>query len=304
MNDPVTLERKMTEEPPVALLSKDDLYQAQARFFSQAALDREAIQQKLAQARLVLIGGGVVGSHALLSLADSGVGTLRILDAARVEESNLSGNALLRAEDVGRSRGSALQERVAQRNPYIRSEVLEADVFSANELKGILAETDCALVCLDAPSPALVDAVNEAALQSGTRWIIGQIYRGVGLVGPTVIPRQSPCYRCYELRRNANLADYEETMKFETRLREMTGIRSDCVAPQPLAAGVGAFVALDALRLLTAASYPQTVGRILHLDFFAMDLTLHRILRFPNCPACGYGSRRRLPQLPQLPRRK
>jgi adenylyltransferase/sulfurtransferase len=294
----------MTEQPSRARLSKDDLYESQESFFSQAGHDRDAIQENLARARVVVVGGGVVGSHALFSLADSGVGTLRILDATRVEESNLSGNALLRADDVGRSRGSALKERVEQRNPHIRTEELEADVFSATELKSILAESDCALVCLDAPAPTLVDAVNEAALQSGTRWMIGQIYRGVGLVGPTVIPRQSPCYRCYELRRNANLADYEETMKYERRLREMTGIRSDCVAPGPLAAAVAAFVALDALRLLTAASYPQTVGRILHLDFFNMDLTLHRILRFPNCPACGYESRRRLPQLPQLPRRK
>jgi bacteriocin biosynthesis cyclodehydratase domain-containing protein len=274
------------------------------RFFSQAAMDGETIQRTLAAARAVVIGGGVIGSHALASMGDSGVGTLRIVDQTTIEERHLAGSALLRDEDVGRRTAEALKERVDERNPFLRTEAVAANPLAADELKTLFRDQSCVVVGLDSPSPALLDAVNEAALQTGTRWISGQIYRGLGLVGPTVIPGQSPCYKCYELRRNANLENYEETMQYESRLRQMTGIRTECVAPKSLASLIGSFLAVEAVRLLTGVSYPQTVGRTLHLDFFGSEPTIHRILRFPTCPACGYGKRRGLAAVAELPRRK
>ncbi len=293
----------MSKENPVASLSPEELYGEQIRFFAQAGLDGEAVQRQLSKTRAVVIGGGVVGSLTLSLLAEAGVGMLRILDATRTEARTLPGNALLRAEDVGRPRAEALSERLRQRHPSLTSESVPANPLSASELAPVLRDTDCAVVCLDSPAPALLDAVNAAALQAQTRWLMGQVYSGVGLVGPTVIPDQSPCYKCYELRRNANLSNYEETVQYESRLRQMPGIRSECVAPRPLAALLSAFLALEVQRLLTGVSTPQTVGRILRLDFFATDMTSHQILRFPNCPACGYGKQRKLPLVSQLPPR-
>jgi hypothetical protein len=106
------------------------------------------------------------------------------------------------------------------------------------------------------------------------------------------------------MRRDANLDNYEETMQYESRLRQMTGMRNECAAPSSLAALIAAFLSLEALRVVTGASYPQMVGRILHLSFFGTDFSEHRLLRFPNCPDCGYGKRRGLAEVPQLPLRK
>jgi hypothetical protein len=93
------------------------------------------------------------------------------------------------------------------------------------------------------------------------------------------------------MRRNANLEHYAEVMHYEEQLRQMPALTSGGVAPRPLATCIGGLLALEAMRLLTGVVVPQTVGRILRLDFFAPDMTYHRILRFPNCPACGYGKR-------------
>jgi thiazole/oxazole-forming peptide maturase SagC family component len=163
-----------------------------------------------------------------------------------------------------------------------------------NAIRGL----DAVIVCADSASPALMDVVNEAALRTNKRLLVGQVAQGVGLVGPTVIPKESACYKCYELRRNANLLNYEEIMKYESRLREMPGIRSEMVAPRPFAALIGGLLALEALRLLSGIAPPQTVGRILRINFNAPEMTYHRLLRLPNCPACGYEKRRPLPQLP------
>ena len=285
-------------------LKPEDLYEGQISFFSRASWDGASIQQLLATAQVVVIGGGVVGSHTLASLADAGVGTLKILDSSTVERNNLAGNALLSADDLNRSRADALKERVGQRNPYTKVETLAANPDSIDDLKEVFRRSDLALVCLDSPAPAILDAVNAAALETNTRWTTGQIYSGMGLVGPTVIPNQSPCYKCYEMRRDFNLNNYEETMQYESRLREMPGIRNECMAPTPLAALVAAFIAVEALRLASRTEYPQLFGRVLHLSFFGKDFSEHRLLRFPKCSACGYGKRRSLPQFPQLPLRK
>jgi bacteriocin biosynthesis cyclodehydratase domain-containing protein len=138
----------------------------------------------------------------------------------------------------------------------------------------------CVLVSLDSPAPAVLEAVNSASLKGGWPWIPGRIESGVGMIGPAVIPGQSACYRCFELRRLANLAS------------PPAAEGDAAAAPGPLAACVGSLLALEAVRLVSGFAQPQSVGRILLLDFFAAEMASRRILRLPNCPDCGYGDRR------------
>lgn len=153
-------------------------------------------------------------------------------------------------------------------------------------LEDVAGNPSCVLGCLDAPDPEFLDAVNAAALRNGWTWIAGQIEWGCGLIGPAVLPRQSACYRCYSLRREANLPPSQ------------AGPASDWGSVGPLPGCVGSLLALEATRLISGIARPQTVGRVLRVDFLAAEMTTHRVLRLPSCPACGYGERR-LPQLPQ-----
>ena len=275
---------------------KEEFYDDQAQFFARVSIDGKSIQKSLGKTRVLLLGAGAVGSHAADSLAASGVGSLQLLDPAETTAEDARASALLDAQDAGKPRAEALAAQVARRYGRVEVAVKSADLTSAEQVKNLFGGVDCVVACLDSPAPALLQAVNEAALRANRRLIVGQVYQGVGIVGPTVIPRQSPCYQCYELRRQANLPDYQEVMQYEARLRELPSIRSEVVAPRPLVAVLGRLVALDAFRLLTGTAHPQTVGYVLRVDFFAPAMTYHRILRLPNCPACGYHERRGLPQ--------
>jgi bacteriocin biosynthesis cyclodehydratase domain-containing protein len=144
----------------------------------------------------------------------------------------------------------------------------------------------CVLACVDVPTPELLEAVNAAALSRGWKWIAGQIEWGSGLIGPAVLPGESACYRCFALRREANLGPTQAARA------------SDWGAVGPLAACVGSLLALEALRLVSGLARPQTLGRVLRVDFLAAEMVFNRVLRLPNCPACGYG-KRRLPRLSQ-----
>lgn len=278
-------------------LPEESFYEDQIRFFSLSSIDGRAAQRQIGRAKVAVLGGGVIASHAISSLADSGLGSLRVAGDGTVTGRDVAGNALLMVEDVGRARAEAFSSRVnGRKNPQVKCEGVSADMTFGPGLLDIIQGMDCVLVCLDSPAPALLEAVNRAALQANVRWIAAQVYRGIGLVGPAVIPRQTSCYECYELRRRANLPNYEESMQYESRLRELPAIKSELVGPRPLAACIGGLVALEALRLISQRAFPQTAGRILRIDFFAPEMTYHRILRVPNCPACGY-KRKALPAI-------
>src|SRR5579884_3479694 len=143
----------------------------------------------------------------------------------------------------------------------------------------------CVLAAFDTPQPALLDRVNQASLDEGWPWIPAVIESGAAVIGPAVMPRQTACYRCYELRRLANAGPSGQRAPMD-----------DAAAPAPLAACAGSFLALEAVRLISRLAAPQSAGRTIVLDFFAPMIATHRVLRLPNCPACGYGSRR-LPDL-------
>jgi bacteriocin biosynthesis cyclodehydratase domain-containing protein len=138
----------------------------------------------------------------------------------------------------------------------------------------------CVLAAFDSPQPALLDRVNQASLEEGWPWIPAVIESGAAVIGPAVIPRQTACYRCYELRRHANSPPQHGSAD------------DDAGAPGPLAACAGALLALEAVRLVSRVAAPQSMGRAIVLDFFAPAIASHRVLRLPSCPACGYGSRR------------
>ncbi len=300
MTKPQAIEEKATESGS-RQMSKEDFFGDQIRFFNQSGFEGEQVQERITNSRCLLVGGGEVGSHALAILADSGVGNFKVIDENTVEERFLAGNALLRAEDTGSSYGEGLKKRLEQRNQFSTVDNLTVNPLDKNALKPVLKETDCALFCLDSPAPALLEAFNEAALQTKTVWLRGQVYRGEGIVGPVVIPGQSACYKCFELRRNANLSNYEEVMQFESRLKEMPQIRTDSNTLRPIAALTASLLALEALRILSGVSHPQLVAKYIRLDFRSFDFAPHRFLRLPNCPACGYGKRRTLPQFKEMP---
>lgn len=265
----------------------EELYWDQVRFFSRSSSDGDAVQKRLAETRLLAFGAGRVGAYALTALAEAGLGSLLICDDTETGERDSSSTSPPAQGAAPTTRAAALTQRL---NSHMHADDLcehrplaEAD---EEELTKLLRRSHVAVVCLDAPDPVLVENINRAALRAEVSCVIGQVYDGVGWVGPTIVPNSGPCYQCFESRRNMNLDNYEESMRYETRFREMRALRKGAVAPRPLAACVGALVALEALRLLTKLAAPQTLGRVLRVDFHALEMTYHRVLRWPRCPAC------------------
>jgi sulfur-carrier protein adenylyltransferase/sulfurtransferase len=77
-------------------------------------------QQKLKDARVLVIGAGGLGCPALLYLAAAGVGTIGIVDFDRVQESNLQRQILFSSADIGKGKVDVATEKLKSQNPLIR----------------------------------------------------------------------------------------------------------------------------------------------------------------------------------------
>ena len=81
-----------------------------------------AEQQRLHDARVLVVGAGGLGCPAMQSLASAGVGTIVLYDDDTVDVTNLHRQILFSAEDVGRAKVDAATDALQRIQPDIRVE--------------------------------------------------------------------------------------------------------------------------------------------------------------------------------------
>jgi len=96
-----------------------------------------AAQQKLKEAKVLVIGCGGLGSPLLLYLAAAGVGTIGLVDFDRVEESNLQRQVLFDVSDVGKQKAIAAQQKIEALNPHINTTIYTERLTAANAMNVI-----------------------------------------------------------------------------------------------------------------------------------------------------------------------
>ena len=94
-------------------------------------------QQALANAKVLVVGAGGLGSPILQYLAAAGVGSLGIADMDTVALSNLHRQLLYTTADVGKPKVQAAQERLKSLNPDVEIRVYSEGVQTANIMEMI-----------------------------------------------------------------------------------------------------------------------------------------------------------------------
>ena len=150
-------------------------------------------QQRLLNSRMLLVGAGGLGSPAALYLAAAGVGTLGIVDADDVDDSNLQRQVLHSTAALGRPKVESARERINGLNPDVDVVPYEERLTSEN-IDAILDEGWDVIVdgADNFPTRYLV---NDASVWHKIPVVHGSIYRFEGQA--TVFkPFEGPCYRC------------------------------------------------------------------------------------------------------------
>src|SRR4051812_13885114 len=76
-------------------------------------------QEKLKNARVLVVGAGGLGCPVLLYLVAAGVGTLGVVDGDKVSESNLHRQILYGTPDVGKSKVAVATQHLRESNPFV-----------------------------------------------------------------------------------------------------------------------------------------------------------------------------------------
>lgn len=118
-----------------------------SRFERQVLILGKQGQQKLAKARVAIIGCGGLGSIAAQYLAMAGVGFLRLVDSDSVETSNLN-RQFFDAKDLGKPKALRLKQRLESLNPQAGIEAVKERITAKN-CGQLIRDCYAILDCLD-----------------------------------------------------------------------------------------------------------------------------------------------------------
>jgi len=149
-------------------------------------------QDRLARARVLVIGAGALGNEILKDLALLGVGHVFVADRDRIENSNLSRSILFRERDCGRPKAEVAAEKTAEIYGAIHVQAFVGNIVHDLGL-GVYRWADVILGGLDNREARV--AINQAAARAGKVWIDGAIERLDG-VARVFDPATGPCYEC------------------------------------------------------------------------------------------------------------
>ena len=230
-------------------------------------------QQRLAAARVLVIGAGGLGSPAAFYLAAAGVGHLRIADDDVVERSNLQRQILHTDASIGTAKVASAAATLSALNPRTRIEAIEERVTSAN-IERLLEGVD---VVLDGADNFPVRyLLNDACVKLGKPLVYGAVHRFEGQVSVFDAGRARgalPCYRCLFPEPPA-AADAPNCSEAGV-LGVLPGV-------------VGMLQATEAIKLLLGIGTPLA-GRLLHFDALAMRFRETRLAPDPECAVCTPG---------------
>ena len=224
-------------------------------------------QQRLRDARMLVIGAGGLGSPAAYYLASAGVGTLTLGDGDRVDLTNLQRQILHTTERIGTPKVESARQALAAINPEVNIVTVEQRV-DGDALSALVADATIVLDCTD--NFATRHALNTACVHHRRPLVSGAAIRFDGQVAVFDLrDAASPCYACLFPPGDG-----------EDELCSVMGVFA------PLTGIIGTVQAAEALKLAAGAGTPL-VGRLLMLDALAMQWHSVRVPRDPQCPVCA-----------------
>jgi bacteriocin biosynthesis cyclodehydratase domain-containing protein len=278
-------------EPDTMSAEERAQLEPQLNFFHELGLNPHEVQAKLKAATVAVWGLGGTGSTVALALAAAQVGHIRCVDWLPVSGTDPHLTAALLPSDVGRNRAEVVCARIALHNPRVTPYAVTEHVHSDADALRILDGTDLVICCADAGMSSQFYILNRVCLRATIPWTSCAVSGLEGIVGPTIVPRETPCYLCYKMRAVACAPDPEDQFKHERFLDQRKQDDSSRRENHPFGIGVIANLAgLEAIKSLTGIAEPSALGRIIVVDFLTLACRKHVILRKPWCPACSAAS--------------
>lgn len=224
-------------------------------------------QERLREARVLVVGAGGLGSPAALYLAAAGVGKLGLVDPDVVDVTNLQRQILHGTAGIDTLKVESGRSRLEDVNPHVEVVTHPVRLTSENALE-ILQGYDVVLDgCDNFPTRYLV---NDACVLAGKPNVYGSVYRWEGQLS-IFAAADGPCYRCL------------------FRDPPPPGLIPNCAEAGVFGAlpgVIGAGQAMEAIKLVMGVGEPL-IGRLQIFDSLSQRWRELEVRRDPACPVCG-----------------
>ncbi len=227
-------------------------------------------QQKLKQARVLLIGAGGLGSPLALYLAAAGIGTIGIVDNDRVDVSNLQRQVLHDNDSVGRLKTESAAMAIAGHNPHVRVVEHSQRLDEANA-EALIGAYDIVADGSDNFSTRFL--VNDTCYRLGKPLVTAAILRFDGQISTfkAHLGAPHPCYRC---------------VFPEPPPAGSIPACSEAGVLGALAGIMGSMQAIEVIKEILDLG-DSLSGRLLLYDALRGDFRAVRLRRDPHCRLCG-----------------
>ncbi|MGI9097344.1 MAG: molybdopterin-synthase adenylyltransferase MoeB [Solirubrobacteraceae bacterium] len=224
-------------------------------------------QEKLLDAKVLLLGAGGLGSPTALYLAAAGVGTIGIVDDDVVDLSNLQRQVIHTTDRIGVPKVDSAEQAMKELNPDVDVVKYQTRLDASNIME-IIAGYDVIVDGADNfPTRYLL---NDASVRLQIPVVSASI---LGFDGQLSVfsPYEGPCYRClYPVPPPAELAP-------SCGANGVLGV---------LPGTMGLLQATEVVKLITGAGEPL-IGRLLLYEALGATFTELKVRRDPECAICS-----------------
>lgn len=242
-------------------------------------------QDKVRNAKVLVVGAGALGNEVIKNLTLFGVGTIFVCDFDRIELSNLTRSVLFREKDAYEDsyKAEVAAKRAMEINPQIKVIPIVGNLFSEVGL-GIYKDVDVVIGCLDSRIARYL--LNRLCMRVGKTWIDGSIENMTG-----VVKVYSPGINCYEC--NLSREEFNNIM-LRTGCADVVRAQTSAgrVATTPISASiVGAMQAQEAMKIIHTSDGEPTPfktlsGKMWRFEGMTNTINMYKYSSWKNnCPA-------------------
>lgn len=224
-------------------------------------------QERLADAKVLIIGTGGLGSPVAMYLTAAGVGTIGIADADEVDLSNLQRQIIHSTANIGKAKVESAAERMAELNPDVKVVPYQMYVTAEN-IMDLIAGYDFIIDATDNFQAKFL--INDACVlakkpfsHAGISSLQGQLM--------TYVPGEGPCYRCVFKNPPPKGA-------------VPTGRQAGVIGA--VAGTIGSLQATEAIKYILGQGELLT-GRLLTYDALKMEFRTVKLPKDEDCAVCG-----------------
>lgn len=220
-------------------------------------------QEKLITSSVLVMGVGALGSGVVMNLAALGVGKIKLVDNAIVEEDDFNSQLIHKYKNLNRAKVMSAKDWIQEFNPDIKVELDKARLDEFN-YHSVIQGYDIIVDCFNSIEMSLM--LNEIALRHGKTLVYGSTKALKGFV-TTIVPNESACLNCIEPK-----PDFPKKSENNAVLA-------------PVASVVSSLQANEVMKFLTQSGTPLT-NKLLTFDAKKSEFSTFYYSKSSVCATC------------------